>query len=662
MIAPAEKKFAYVDRVLGPEGVLSKKLSAFESRPQQLEMARGISRSLSDGRHFAVEAGTGVGKSFAYLVNAVRIALRKEAKTVISTHTINLQQQLINKDIPILAEILEEDFTACLAKGRNNYLCLRRLEYAKRKHRTLFSGSADEISQIAQWAKQTEEGSLSDLPFAVSASAWDAVMSEHGNCRGRACGNFARCFYRRARRQLDTADIIVANHSLLFSDLVLKENSPRGILPNYKHIMIDEAHNIERVAEGHFGIEVSSIGFKYLLDHLYNPRTKKGLLAFTDETQAVQLVRSCRRAGDDFFKAVEEWYHRNEKQTGGRCEPSIVPDNITEHIKQLRLSIAGIYKKSDDADDKCEYERYIDRCRDYEMQIKDFLGQPKKETDVYWIEAGGKRRKRILLRSAPVNVGPDVKRCLFDKYEAVIMTSATLSCQGGDVKEGFDFFASRIGLDNFDSETLGSPFDYENKVTIYIEADLPGPNAPDFEQCAASTIKKYLLQTGGRAFVLFTSYAMMNSFADRLTGFCSENGITLYVQGRELDRSAMLEEFKADDTSVLFGTDSFWQGVDVPGESLSNVIIVRLPFAVPNHPLTRGRIEHISAEGQNPFYRYQLPTAILKFKQGFGRLIRTHTDSGIIVILDSRIVHKPYGRNFLTAVPKARIEIVSEKI
>ena len=577
---------------------------------------------------------------------------------LISTYTITLQEQLINKDIPFLAEIMPGQFRACLAKGRGNYLCRRRLAYAMRKQKGLFDDSGDELSQINGWAQNTEDGSLSDLPFVPSAQVWDAVKSEHGNCPGRKCQHFRECFYRRARRDLETADLIVANHALLFSDLVLKAEST-GILPEYSFVVVDEAHNIEHVAADHFGINITNFTISYLLRRLYNSRTGKGLLTFANADDAISLVGRCAEAAKAFFAQVRSWYEQTRDETGGRCYANFVDDSITSSIRQVRLAISKLVKKVDDADEQSELARYIDKCRSLETDLQNFLTQPK-EANVYWVEADASRRQRISLRSAPINVGPDVKRCLFDEFDSVITTSATLSCDGEDEKSGFDFFAGRIGLAEFEAAKLGSPFDYQRQVTLYIEADLPEPNHADFTPAAAEAIKKYLLKTDGRAFVLFTSYSMLKKLADELADWLAENKMELLRQGGGVDRSVLLERFKADERSVLFGTDSFWQGVDVPGEALSNVIIARLPFAVPNHPLIQGRIEQIRAEGENPFYKYQLPSAIIRFKQGFGRLIRNKTDSGIIVVLDSRIVRKSYGRQFLAAIPNCRTEIVTE--
>jgi ATP-dependent DNA helicase DinG len=647
-----------VKNILAEGGLIAASYAGFEIRPQQLKMAQAVQEAFEEGYHLAVEAGTGVGKSYAYLVSAIDQVRQKKGKVLISTYTITLQEQLINKDIPFLSEIMPGRFSACLAKGRGNYLCLRRLSFAMRKHAVLFDNLGGRLQQINDWAQNTEDGSLSDLPHVPPAQVWEAVKSEHGNCLGRKCPHFRECFYRRARRRLETADIIVANHALLFSDLVLKEESA-GILPEYNFAVIDEAHNIEHVAEDHFGINITNYTITYLLRRLYNPRTAKGLLAFTKADRAIELVSRCDEAAKVFFKQVRTWYEHAKDETSGRCHPNCVADNITEPIRNLRLALGKVARKTNDPDQKHEFVRYIDRCRGLETDLQNFLTQPD-QASVYWIEVDQVRGRRISLRSAPMNVGPDVKRCLFDKFNSVITTSATLSCHGGDEKSGFDFFVGRIGLDQFEAVKLGSPFDYQSQVTMYIEADLPEPNHADFTKAAAKTIKKYLLKTDGKAFVLFTSYSMLKDFAEELADWLAQNKMELLRQDAGIDRSQLLERFKADERSVLFGTDSFWQGVDVPGEALSNVIIVRLPFAVPNHPLIQGRIEQIRAEGENPFYKYQLPSAILKFKQGFGRLIRNKTDTGIVVVLDSRIVRKTYGRQFLAAIPNCQTEIVTE--
>ena len=658
MIAFTGQEGLGAEKLLGSEGLVSQRWPDFESRPEQLEMAHRVQEAMRGGFHLAVEAGTGTGKSFAYLAGAIDQALQQRGKVLISTHTINLQEQLIRKDIPFLQDILPEQVSARLAKGRNHYLCKRRLEYALKRQVSLFEDNGSALIRIAEWAKETTTGSLSELDFVPPSEIWQAVQSEHGNCRGRKCPYFSKCFYWRARRQLETADIIVANHALLFSDLVLKL-SGTGVLPDYQSLIIDEAHNIEHVAEDHFGIRISQFSISYLLDRLYHPKKRKGILAFQNNAdKARQLVRKCRQAMQVFFAQVQVWYAHAGEGQNGRCEPEFVEDNLSSELKALRVCLSKLSEHIKDENEQYEVLRYVDQLGGLESDIKDFVFQ-RKEGCVYWVEIERNRYKRIVLRCAPLDVGPYLKTHLFDAYNSVVLTSATLSC-GGNAEEGFSFFSNRIGLEKFEALALGSPFDYEKQVRMYIEPDLPEPNDPAFSDAACETIKKYLLKSDGRAFVLFTSYAMLKEAAKQLEGWLAEQEMELYVQGGGMDRMRMLESFKQDHRSVLFGTDSFWQGVDVPGESLSNVIIVRLPFAVPNHPLIQGRIELLKQRGENPFFSYQLPMAIIKFKQGFGRLIRNKNDTGMVVVLDSRIARKAYGRKFIDAIPKCHIELSTD--
>jgi ATP-dependent DNA helicase DinG len=653
------KTYAGLDirKVFAPDGDVSRSLVNFEVRPEQMEMARAVQQALLEGRHLAVEAGTGVGKSFAYLIPAADLAANGMGRILISTFTITLQEQLLNKDIPFLNCCMPQKFNAVLAKGRSNYLCKRRLNFTLRLGRSLIDDADSEFDKVRDWAEHTKDGSLSDLPFLPKSRTWDKVKSEHGNCRGRKCPYFRDCFYWAARRRLENADIIVANHALLFSDLVLKQQGV-SLLPGYKFVIIDEAHNVEHVAEDHFGIDISNRRVKFVLDNLYNPRTHKGFLTHTDAKAAVDLVYKIEKESKRFFKEIQVWYEQTKNETKGRCYKNFVDDTLSGHLKDLGRELANLAKGKKDEDEKFEIMRFVELCKALIRDLENFLSQANAE-QIYWVETGSGRAAAVRLKSAPLNVGPEIKRCLFDEYESVVLTSATLCTGAAKENSGFDFFAGRIGLDDFNAVRLGSPFDYKKQVKIYIEKDLPDPNQSGFIEDAAEVIKKYLSQTTGGAFILFTSYVMLEETAGRLSQWLAENNFTQLQQGANVDRTTLLKQFKAEGANVLFGTDSFWQGVDVPGQALSSVIIVRLPFAAPDQPLLAGRLEQIRQLGGNPFNDYQLPAAIIKFKQGFGRLIRSKTDNGIVVVLDSRIVNKPYGRKFLAAIPKCEIVVVA---
>jgi len=380
---------AYTDmkEFLAPGGAVSRAMSGFEARPEQVQMACAVQKSLLDGRRLAVEAGTGVGKSFAYLIPAVDIVSRGGGKVIVSTFTITLQEQLINKDIPFLQACMPQQFNAVLAKGRGNYLCKRRLKFAVEKQKMLFDRDSSQLDLIKEWADATEDGSVSDLPFLPSGKVWDKVASEHGNCRGRRCPHFRDCFYWRARRKLESADIIIANHALLFSDLVLKDQGAQ-LLPEYQYVIIDEAHNVERVAEDHFGINITNHRVRYLLDGLYNPRTKKGLLSFMNADEAIDTADRLGRESGRFFKRVRDWYEDSKEETNGRCYKNFVDDTISGYVKSLRSELAKLVKQTDDADEKFEIGRFVDRCEGLTSDFENFLQQEQSDC-VYWVETTG---------------------------------------------------------------------------------------------------------------------------------------------------------------------------------------------------------------------------------------------------------------------------------
>lgn len=640
----------------GESGLLSGAKN-FEYRPQQQQMAVAVAQALQESSHLIVEAGTGVGKSLAYLVPATLHALEHGRKAIISTYTINLQEQLFHKDIPIVQSLLPQPVRATLLKGRQNYLCPRRLVRALQSSDDLFSNTQlTELRRLQEWSLKTKDGTLSDLDPQPDMHVWAQVCSEEHICTPRTCGNDPLCFYQQARKKMLESEILVLNHTLLFSlmgGVTEISEAEEGYLFANDFLILDEAHAVEMVAARHIGEAFSSSSLRYLLQRLYHPGTRRGILKAMHLASLEKSVIDCLEALDRFSALLQAKFENVKSAEIRIREPDCVEDCISLPILNLRNLLLDSARDLESEDDQADLRDAGLRLAAQQKALTTFL-KFEETSSVYWIEREGKYKTSYTLQTSPVDLAEVLRQIIFRPEQTAILTSATLS-----TGKGLGYFQGRVGGEVATALQVDSPFDYPRQMKVYIPKSMPEPHERElYQKALAKWITHFVAQTHGKAFVLFTSYGTMQTLAAALTPWFQEKGITLLIHGSGLSRHHLIAEFKKDKDSVLFGTDSFWHGVDVPGEALSNVILTRLPFSVPDHPLIEARIESIEQHGGDAFREFSLPEAILRFKQGVGRLIRTKSDKGQIAILDSRILNKSYGRAFLAALPDCPVEIL----
>ena len=667
-----------------PGGLLSKTHPAYEFRRGQLQMAQAVEAAIEEKRHLIVEAGTGTGKTLAYLLPVIRSGKR----VIISTGTKNLQEQLFSKDVPFLERALYPDgsgkLSVCYMKGRNNYLCRKKLYDLT--DQPVLSGleEIEHYRAIAAWEKTTQTGDRAELAELPEASVlWHKLDARTDTCLGQKCKEWERCFITEMRRRAAESDIVIVNHHLFFADLAIRleaEDAPdAGVLPEIGVVIFDEAHELEEVSGNYFGISVSNTRTEELARDIEALLQKERLYA----AGISGAIKALRERAQLFFSLLPA--HEGRSSFEGRRE--FLEENGEEYNalhQALRRIVAELEQLPQKPDQVFQFAR---RAHQLDFQLG-FVMENEDPNTVFWIERRGFRgapsvpsassgqaparqavkgrgfsradgvsfenralapegkhagRSNVFLQATPIEVGSILRQCLWSKLETSVLTSATLAVGGG-----FEYIRQRLGLDHAREFIVPSHFDYETQAILYVPPDLPDPRTPQFAAQASDRIRRLLEITRGRAFVLFTSYAQMNEIYDRLLGLME---FPMLKQG-DAPKSALLEEFRITPNAVLFGTSSFWQGVDVQGEQLSCVIIDRLPFAVPSDPVVAARVKAIDASGGNAFYEYQVPSAVITLKQGFGRLIRSLHDRGLLTLLDNRILKKQYGKVFMESLPR----------
>jgi len=638
-----------IEEILGKRGIVAQHLEHYEERKEQIQMAMEVERAIDEGEHLIVEAGTGVGKSLAYLIPFICWAVKENRRVVVSTYTKTLQEQLIKKDLPFLKEALGLDFHFTLAMGGENYLCLRRLA------QTRFYGLLDarkevkELETIFQNQPHLKTGLKSELSFEPSGRIWNKVCRQADLCLGKRCPYYRDCYYMKAKKEEQKSQILVVNHHLFFAHLASGEK----VLPPFEAVVFDEAHTLEDVATSFLGIKVFSGQITNILNGLFNPRTQRGFLLRISNlkeekrTFLEKLVDEARMANDLFFSRLREKLSFEALKQRIK-EKDFLPNLLNEPISNLTSELDSLLDENRGEEEALELSFYIARCMEIRDNLRTILDQERRDY-VYWAEIFSTEGANYALCAAPINVAEELKIRVFDKIKIVALTSATLA-----TNKSFSYIRKRIGLDDGRELLLSSPFDYSSQAIIYIPPQMPEPweESHLYFSKVVEEAKKILRITEGSTFILFTSFQMLNQVYEELKR--DLDGFNILRQG-DMPRYQLLENFKRKRGSVLLGTNTFWQGVDVPGEALRCVIIAKLPFAVPSDPVIEAKIEFLRSKGENPFLSYQVPQAIILLKQGFGRLIRSKEDKGVVAILDPRLRTRYYGRLFLNSLPQCRM-------
>ncbi len=641
---------------VGEGGLLAKHLVDYEPRPQQCRMAEAVSEAFLNSEPLLVEAGTGVGKSFAYLVPAIYWAKMYFRRVVVSTYTRTLQEQLVHKDLPNLRKALGVSFSYTSLYGAENYLSLRRLNHAFEHSRAGLFGQdiQDSLQELLKWSQTTRSGLRSDLRLSPPLSIWSLARRDPNDCMGKECPYFPNCFYFRAKRDASHVDILVVNHALFFTNL----HTDWSIFPKPDAVVFDEAHTLEDVVAETMGIRLSWSGIRRLMMDIHHPTQKKGLTfrmrGVADSTK--EMVNSaCAHAGEElehFFNSLHKSFPLTEKSSFHIRKPLPVSHTLSPALGHLEISLRRAEEEAheDFPEVSLEIHSFAERVHRLHQDLQNFSTLSDPHT-VYWLEriSGYRRQENLELRSAPLEVAEHLKTTLFVSNLPIIFTSATLT-----VNRSFHYLRQRLGIINAEEARYGSPFDYLTQALLYVAGDIPDPKEKpeEYEEKVNQRVVEILQHTNGATLILCTSFRVVRQLTEKIEAKFPR--MKVFSQGNG-DPARILSQFRQSPSAVLVGTTSFWQGIDVPGESLICVIITRLPFEVPDDPLTEGRCERIEECGGNPFLEYSLPNAVLMFRQGFGRLIRSQKDWGVVAVLDPRISTKSYGEIFLNSLPGARI-------